>query len=505
MREWQSEGAHLPRPSAGARVPHAAPAAAAPAQGSDDAPERSLLGRFAVAFVFLTLIAVLAVPLLVGRRVVALRQSIEAAEPARREVNRLQFSLVRQMGALSELLITQDQSAAVAFREAQEDEEEVFDALAPYVAELGPEVVERFGEVRMLAERWHSRAADEDVFEERAVAPELTAVPRGRQVFEELLDATASLDSVIQNVTVQTRDRITRAERVGLIVTGVLALLAMAAAGVVVALATRAQRLAEVSRRRRQMAEAALEETARAHRARERLLRGITHDVKNPLGAAKGYADLLEMGVKAPILPEQAPLIGGLRRSIDGALSIIADLLDVARADSGGLSIQPSRVELHSVLATAVEDHRAPAETAGHTLEIESADEPLTIETDPLRVRQIVDNLLSNALKYTPPPGRIMVRAERVDGDGAGEGGWVAVHVRDTGPGVPPRMRERIFDEFVRLHDEASADGHGLGLSIARRIARLLQGDLTVGECDGIGADFVLWLPLDPPARRAGD
>ncbi|HEX6070185.1 MAG TPA: HAMP domain-containing sensor histidine kinase [Longimicrobiaceae bacterium] len=498
MTDATAERGRPPRESGGAMVPRATPAD--PAHASDAASERSLLGLFAVAFVFLTLVAVLAVPLLVGRQVEVLRQTIEAAEPARREVNRLQFSLARQMVALSELLITQDDGAAVAFREAREDEEEVFEALAPYAAELGPEVVERFGEVRVLADRWHSRAADEDVFEERTEALDATPVPRGRQVFEELLDATASLDSLIQHQTVQPRDLITRAERTGLIVTGVLALLAVAAAGVVVALAIRAQRLAEISRTRRQLAEAALEETARAHRARERLLRGITHDVKNPLGVAKGYAELLEMGVKAPMLPQQAPLVEGLQRAIESALAIIADLLDVARADSGGLSMQPTRVELHSVLAIAVEDHRASAETAGHTLEIEPADEPLTIETDPLRVRQIVDNLLSNAVKYTPRPGRIMVRAERVDGNGDSGGGWVAVHVSDTGPGIPPRMRERIFDEFVRLDEKAQADGHGLGLTIARRIARLLAGDLTVDDADGGGADFVLWLPCDPPA-----
>src|SRR5690606_26338036 len=102
------------------------------------------------------------------------------------------------------------------------------------------------------------------------------------------------------------------------------------------------------------------------------------------------------------------------------------------------------------------------------------------IYSDPLRIEQILGNLLSNAIKYTPAPGRIIARTEMRSGDDApGPGGWATVQVSDSGPGIPLAERESIFDEFTRLDDEGAHKGHGLGLAIARRIARMLGGDLT--------------------------
>lgn len=104
--------------------------------------------------------------------------------------------------------------------------------------------------------------------------------------------------------------------------------------------------------------------------------------------------------------------------------------------------------------------------------------------------------MLSNAIKYTPTPGRITVRVEAVpDGEGPRPGAWVAIHVRDSGPGVPVAEREAIFSEFHRLHTDHQAEGHGLGLAISRRIARLLSGDVSIGDEPGEGAVFTLWLP----------
>ncbi|MGH7444316.1 MAG: sensor histidine kinase, partial [Longimicrobiales bacterium] len=239
----------------------------------------------------------------------------------------------------------------------------------------------------------------------------------------------------------------------------------------------------------------ALAESARADAARIRLLRGITHDVKNPLGAAQGYAELLAMGIKAPLLPEQAPLVAGVQRSVDSALAIIADLLDVARAESGGLTVNRVRTDLVEVARLAVADHRPSAETAGHTLHLETPHHSVTVYTDPARVRQVLDNLLSNAIKYTPASGRITVRTAIEGGDGA-ERDWAFIEVADTGPGIPRELRETIFDEFTRLDAHEGMKGHGLGLAIARRIARLLDGDIALRDTTGPGAAFVLRLPM---------
>jgi signal transduction histidine kinase len=462
---------------------------------TSDMPRTRWAAPAALAFVLLTLAALVIVPVLVQRRVDALRDETENAEPARTLVSLLQFSLVREMASLTDFLLSGGREYAATYAAARADERELLDALAPLSARLGPAVVDRFAAVRTLAERWHTRVADEEIMRRRGDGATLTEIQRERELFEEVLRNARSLDSAIVVAAMDGRARIRSVERTGLRLTAALGVLALLAAGTVAALGGRLRRFAAESERRRREAEVALAETARATEARARLLRGITHDVKNPLGAAKGYAELLAMGIKAPILPEQAPLVEGVRRSVDGALAIIDDLLDVARADSGGLTVTRVPAELTSVVRAVVEDSTPAARNIGHTLEF-SADAPVLVHTDPARVRQILENLISNAIKYTPAPGRITVRAELVDDDGVPrDGAWAAVRVSDTGPGIPVGMREAVFDEFTRLDGGAGVKGHGLGLAIARRIARLLAGDLRVANDSGPGATFVLWLP----------
>jgi signal transduction histidine kinase len=189
-------------------------------------------------------------------------------------------------------------------------------------------------------------------------------------------------------------------------------------------------------------------------------------------------------------------MIHGVSRSLDAALAIITDLLDLARTDGGGITVHRVSVDLGALVREAAEDQRAVAAKAGHQISCEVPDTPLQIYTDPTRVRQVLDNLLSNAIKYTPEPGRIVITAESNAHDAPRVRGAVAIRVSDSGPGIPPEMREHIFDEFTRLED-TNLKGHGLGLAIARRIARLLGGDLGVAETNGRlgGATFVLWLP----------
>lgn len=258
------------------------------------------------------------------------------------------------------------------------------------------------------------------------------------------------------------------------------------------------QRALVETSRQRGIAERRGDELERATEARARLLRGVTHDVKNPLGAARGYAELLEMGIKGPLLPEQLPLVKGVIRSIDAGLNIIADLLDLARADSGGLTLNRIELDLRTVLKEAAEAHRPAAQAAGHSVDINLPEDRITVYTDPGRVMQILGNLLSNAVKYTPAPGRIVVHCDGVAHDGGEptKGRGITVAVSDTGPGIPVEQREAIFDEFTRLDDANPQKGNGLGLAIARRIARLLGGNLTVEEAAIGGASFILWLPL---------
>jgi signal transduction histidine kinase len=446
--------------------------------------------RLAVAFVLLTLLTLAIVPWLVQTRVDELRADIVASEPARTVVMRWQFELVTRLAALDNALITGDTSglshepAAVAAMHAR---------LQPLVRQLGHDVIERYVEARTLDAEWEERMTR--ALRARAEGQPTSQVTRVRNDFTDVIVAVAALDSSIIVATGRARDDIVRAERTGLALTFAMGLLALLASVAVIGLERRVRRLAAEAEARRAEATAALAESVRAGDARTRLLRGVTHDVKNPLGAAKGYAELLTMGVKGPLTPEQVRLVQGVERSVDSALGIIADLLDLARADSGAITVRRVEADLNRLVREAAEDHRALARSAGHQLETVTPAATLPIHTDPVRVRQILDNLLSNAIKYTPAPGHIALRACADSAETPPRPGlWGRIEVHDDGPGIPPDQREAVFDEFSRLDDRAGAAGHGLGLAIARSLARQLGGDLTIADRSP-GATFVLWLP----------
>ncbi|HEX2202239.1 MAG TPA: PAS domain S-box protein [Longimicrobium sp.] len=261
------------------------------------------------------------------------------------------------------------------------------------------------------------------------------------------------------------------------------------------------ERLLDRANEARAEAERRREEVERVTESRTRLMRGFTHDVKNPLGAADGYAQLLEDGILGELSTQQVESIRRIRRSIRTSLHLIHELLELARAEAGQIELEPVLTDVAELAREAAEDFRAQAAGAGLGLEVR-ADGALRAETDPARVRQILSNLLSNAVKYTPQ-GRVTVEAgRRTGGSGPGGGDWIAVRVTDTGPGIPAEKQETIFQEFTRLDPEAQ-HGAGVGLAISRRIARLLGGDITVESEGGRGSAFTLWLPPASPSREA--
>jgi signal transduction histidine kinase len=252
--------------------------------------------------------------------------------------------------------------------------------------------------------------------------------------------------------------------------------------------------LLEESERRR-------EELERSTASRERLVRGFSHDLKNPLGAALGATDLLDMGLKGTLSDEQRETVERIRRSIDTALDLIDDVLELARAEAGQLPIEREAVDLRALITEVIETFRASAEEEGLALSVEVPDVVPLIESDASRIRQILGNLLSNAVKYTPAGGRITVRQERREDGSPGPGSWFAIAVTDTGPGIPPEAQRRLFQEFYRV-EPRGAGGAGLGLAISQQIAQLLEGRITVKSEVGRGSTFTLWLPVHGVARK---
>ena len=256
---------------------------------------------------------------------------------------------------------------------------------------------------------------------------------------------------------------------------------------------------------------AAREELERVMESRARLIRGFTHDVKNPLGAANGFLALLEDEIFGPLTDQQRHSIGRVRRAIGNALSLIDELIEIARSEKGELEVDYDPVLLHDVVREMVEEYRAQATARGLAIECAVQPDMPVVHTDPVRIRQILGNLLSNAVKYTRA-GAIRITAAPRSGSGPrARGEWAAVDVADTGPGIPEEQLHLLFQEFARL-DPESAAGAGLGLSISQRLAEAMGGTISVDSTVGKGSTFTLWLPVhgrrsgprtDAPAREA--
>lgn len=239
-------------------------------------------------------------------------------------------------------------------------------------------------------------------------------------------------------------------------------------------------RLLEESERRRAELEAAVE-------SRARLIRGFTHDLKNPIGAADGHAQLLESGRRGPLLDTQRHSVAQIRTTLRSALDLIDDLLELARAESGQIEIEWREIDVFDAARDVVGEFRAAAEQAGFRLELQQLAPAARVVSDVNRIRQILGNLITNAIKYADAGGSVIVRV-RADES------YVFIDVRDTGPGIPADQLEHLFQEFWRS-DPQAAPGSGLGLAISRRVARLLGGDISVESSPGVGSCFTLRLP----------
>lgn len=469
------------------------------------AEERDGLPLAAFCFVIVALIALAATPAVLLQRISeAIREITTTVLPAYKSARNLEFAMEERIATSRSRFLTGDTIYSLRLAEARTAEAAALHEIEKLAPDLGGAIPEHMSALQKLMARRDSLEAAMLVTGNSREAF-LASVHRFDLLRDSMVVQLNAINQDLVRITtaqVTEEARLARLQREFSFILGAVALLAALLVGWFAwrqrNLRRQVQRALEEANRQRALAERRQEELESATEARRRLLRGVTHDVKNPLGAAKGYADLLQMEVKAPLLPEQRPYVEGIQRSVDGALSIIADLLDLARADSGGLSVERAEFDLADVVLAVVSDHRPSAQSAGHSIELRPPTEPLCVFSDPSRVTQVLGNLLSNAIKYTPPPGRITVQfgVEAANGGGT----WATVQVSDTGPGIPTEQKSAIFDEFTRLEDRGAQKGHGLGLAIARRIARLLDGDLTVEDAPTGGATFILWLPL-----REGD
>jgi PAS domain S-box-containing protein len=238
--------------------------------------------------------------------------------------------------------------------------------------------------------------------------------------------------------------------------------------------------------------QAARAEAEQANRAKAEFLATMSHELRTPLNAIAGYTDLLSMGVRGPVGEPVLEDLRRIKRSAQHLLSLINDILNFARLEAGQVELHIARVAMPEVLA-GVEALVGPqVRERGLTYAFACGD-GVAARADAEKVRQVLLNLLTNAVKFTEPGGRIDVACGARDGR-------VWVEVRDTGRGIPGDRLDTVFEPFVQVdrhltHD--SQQGVGLGLAISRDLARAMGGDLTAESAVGVGSTFVLTLPAE--------
>jgi PAS domain S-box-containing protein len=235
---------------------------------------------------------------------------------------------------------------------------------------------------------------------------------------------------------------------------------------------------------------AARAEAERANRAKSEFLAVMSHELRTPLNAIGGYAELMEMGIRGPVTPEQREDLRRVQTSQRHLLGLINEVLNYARLETGTVHYDVDDVRMRDVLLAAEALVAPQAQAKELALAVEPCPPALTARADAEKVRQILVNLLSNAVKFTD-------RGGRVDLVCASSESRVQVVVRDTGIGIAADQMERIFEPFVQVRADLTriAEGTGLGLAISRDLARGMGGDLTAESTPGEGSTFTLTLP----------
>jgi PAS domain S-box-containing protein len=231
----------------------------------------------------------------------------------------------------------------------------------------------------------------------------------------------------------------------------------------------------------------------RATQARDDLLGIVAHDLRSPLTSVTLQAAVLQTG---PGEQRAARAIQGIEHSVSRMQRLIQDLLDVAQLDAGKLSVDIARADVRQLLADAVEPQHALASAASLELAVEVHGEGLEVHCDRDRLSQIFENLIGNAIKFTPPGGVITVTAMPSGGD-------VLFRVRDTGRGVPPDTLPHLFDRFWQANRQAKRSGAGLGLTIVKGLVEAHGGRIWVESTQGHGMSVYFTIPLAAPARCA--
>lgn len=254
-------------------------------------------------------------------------------------------------------------------------------------------------------------------------------------------------------------------------------------------------------------------EAITANRLKNEFLANMSHELRTPLNAIIGYSDMLSSGFYGELNPQQEDRVQRIVSSGRHLLMLINDVLDFSRLESGHITPQPRSLQLDALASEAIEAFRAPAQASGLTLELQTVPPLPAAFADPMLVRQALNYLMDNAIKFTPAGSvTLCVCAHRFSGgisDHADrlpprfqlpDGLWLALGVRDTGIGIAPENQALVFESFRQVDSagDRAFGGTGLGLAITRELVTLQGGAIALESAPGVGSTFTLLLPAAP-------
>jgi signal transduction histidine kinase len=230
-----------------------------------------------------------------------------------------------------------------------------------------------------------------------------------------------------------------------------------------------------------------------ANQAKTKFVSVVTHELRVPMTSIKGYTDLLKQGAIGPVNEMQANFLGVIRNNVDRMSVLVSDLSDISRIESGRMGLNCLMISAAEQVKETLNNLRPRAEERGQTITTEIADYLPQIYADPVRVVQVLTNLINNAIKYTPEKGTITVRVAH-----AGE--FVRYDVTDSGIGISPEDQGNLFSQFFRSEDPAVREqqGWGLGLSVTRLLVESMGGEINFHSVLQKGSTFWFTLPTQP-------
>jgi signal transduction histidine kinase len=230
-----------------------------------------------------------------------------------------------------------------------------------------------------------------------------------------------------------------------------------------------------------------------ANQAKSQFITIVSHEMKTPMTSIRGYADLVRRGMVGPVNDQQAEFLDIVLDNVDRMAGLVSDLTDISRIETGRLKVNLAEVALPPYVQEVVTGLRPQIDAKQQTVELALPAGLPALHTDPARLIQILTNLASNAIKYTPPGGRIELSARLQDG-------FLRVQVRDSGIGLSPEDQAKLFTQFFRSENPVVREqaGWGLGLNVTRSLVELLGGKIGVNSQLGQGSTFWFTLPAAP-------